>query len=348
MTRQLGVAAVQMDANPAATAERLDRAEKLVVEAAHVGAQLVVLPELFNTGYAYSDENHERAERCDGQTATWMRETAARLGVHLAGSLMLLEQGDIYNALLLFAPDGRMWRYDKNYPWGWERGYFRGPRGGQRVVVAETDLGDFGFLICWDLAHRNLWQQYAGRVDMMVICSCPPQVSDPVYHFPNGDQVTVDDMGPTMVALKKSGDKVFGDMLNQQTAWLGVPTVNTVGCGRIRTGIPSGRLSVVGCSLAAPWLLKYTSQADRMEMSCGFSQGCKVVDAGGQVLAELTQEEGEAFALAEVTLTDQKSMPQEPQPVSLLPKIAYFVADVLMTSLSRSTYRRGLRRILQA
>jgi predicted amidohydrolase len=347
MARKLDVAAVQMDANPAPTTERLARAERLATDAARAGAQLIVLPELFNAGYAYSDENHARAERFDGQTVAWMRAAAARLGVHLAGSLMLLDQGDIYNAMLLFAPDGRVWRYDKNYPWGWERGYFREPRGGRRVVVAETDLGDFGLMICWDLAHLELWQQYAGRVDMVVICSCPPQVSDPTYHFPDGDRVTADDMGATMAALKGSGHRVFGDMLNQQTAWLGVPAVSTVGCGRIRTSIPNGRLSVLSYSLVAPWLLKYVSQADRVEMSCGFTQGCKVVDADGQVLAELSQEEGEAYTLAEVTLSGQRRIPQEPQPVSLMPKVAYFIADVWLTSLVRSTYRRGVRRILR-
>ncbi|MBN1979840.1 MAG: carbon-nitrogen hydrolase family protein [Anaerolineae bacterium] len=342
--RTLNVAAVQMDANPAPTAERLARAEKLVAGAARAGAQLIALPELFNTGYAYSDENHERAERFDGQTVTWMRDTAAHLGAHLAGSLMLLEHGDIYNALLLFAPDGRLWRYDKNCPWGWERGYFRGPRG-RRIVVAETDLGDLGFLTCWDLAHLDLWRQYAGRVDMMVICSCPPQVTDPTYHFPNGDRVTVDDMGPMMVALKRSARRIFGDMLNQQTAWLRVPAVQTVGCGHIRTGVPNSRMSVLTYSLAAPWLLKYIPQADRMEISCDLVQGCKVVGAGGQVLSELSQEEGEAFALSEVSLTDQKPVPREPQPGPLIPRIAYFVADVWLPSLARSTYRRGLRRI---
>jgi predicted amidohydrolase len=344
--RTLSVAAVQMDANPAPTAERLARAETLAGEVAIAGARLVVLPELFNTGYAYSEENYSRAERIDGPTAAWMRDNAARFGVHLAGTFLLQEQGDIYNALLLFAPDGRMWRYDKNYPWGWERGYFREPQAGPRTVVAETGLGDFGLLICWDVAHRDLWRRYAGRVDMMVVCSCPPQVADPTYHFPGGDRATADDMGSTMAALKGSGRKVFGDMLNQQAAWLGVPAVNTVGCGRIRTGIPNARLSVLSYSLAAPWLLKYARQADRMEMSCGFTRGCKVVDGRGRVLAELSQEEGEAFTLAEVTLPDRKRLPQEPQPGSPISPVAYFIADVWLTSLVRSTYRKRRRQVL--
>jgi hypothetical protein len=344
MVRNLSVAAVQMDANPALTAERLARAELLVDDAAQNGAQLIVLPELFNTGYAYADDNYARAERLDGPTVTWMRDLASRLDVHLAGTLMVLERGDIYNALLLFAPDGHMWRYDKNYPWGWERGYFREPRDGRHVVIADTDLGDFGFLICWDVAHRKLWAQYAGLVDMMVICSCPPDVSDPTYLFPNGDEVTADDMG-YLSDLKGSGREIFGAMINQQTAWLGVPAVNTVGCGRIITDIPNGRRSLLSYALAAPWLLKYLSQADRLRMACDLTQGTKVVDANGFVLTELTQAAGETFALTTVDLPDQKPSPQDAQPASLAPLPVYFMSDVLLPAIVGPVYQRGLRQL---
>jgi predicted amidohydrolase len=341
--RTLNTAAVQMDANPAPTSERLARAENLVAEAALAGAQLIALPELFNTGYAYSNENYERAERFDGQTVAWMRDTAARLGVHLAGSLMLFEQGDIYNALLLFAPDGRVWRYDKNYPWGWERGYFRGSRG-DRVVVAETGLGNFGFLICWDLAHRRLWRQYASRVDMMVICSCPPDVGDPAFCFPDGARFTGEDLGP-LAAFKESARETFGTMLNQQTAWLGVPAVHTVGSGSIKTDIPNGRLTALTYGLAVPRLLKYLPHVDRAQLACNMTPSTKLVSAGGEVLAELTQERGEAFVLAEVHLSDQKPSPRGPQPKSIVPGPVYFISDVWLPALTVPVYRRCLRRI---
>jgi len=341
--KSLCIAAVQMDANPAPTTDRLARAERLVTSTAAAGAQLTVLPELFNTGYAYSDENHTRVEPLDGPTVTWMRDTAARLGIHLAGSLMLLDQGQVYNALLLFAPGGRMWRYDKNYPWGWERGYFRESRRDPQVTVADTDLGAIGMLICWDTAHLKLWEGYAGRVDLMVISSCPPDVSDPTFHFPNGDQVTLEDMGPVMASAKGSSSQVFGDMIDQQTAWLGVPAVNTVGCGHIRTDIPNGRLSLLGYAFVAPWLLKYLPQADQLQMSCDMVHECKVVDADGEVLAGLTQEDGEAFALAQVRLAGSKPVPEGPQPAALVSKPVYFLSDVLLPAITKSVYLRGQR-----
>ena len=88
--RTLRVAAVQLDANPATTADRLARAERLVTAAAQAGSQLTVLPELFNTGYTFGNDNHDRVEPLDGPTVRWMSDTAARVGVHLAGSLMML------------------------------------------------------------------------------------------------------------------------------------------------------------------------------------------------------------------------------------------------------------------
>ena len=341
MPRTIKIAAVQMDANLAPTADRLARAGRLVTAAAEAGAQLVVLPELFNTGYAYADANHRLAEPPNGPTATWMKEAAARLNVHLAGSLMLLDQDEVYNGLLLFGPDGRMWRYDKHYPWGWERGYFRD---GRRITVAETDLGHLGMLICWDTAHPKLWRRYAGRIDLMVISSCPPDVTNPTFHFPSGDSVTFDDMGPVMASLKGAVQVVFGDMINQQTTWLSVPAVNTVGSGRIKTAIPNSLITFLTFLPLAPWLVKYLPQASRMQMSCGMTQGCKVVDASGRVLAELTQEQGEAFTMAKVTLADEKSFPKGCQPTSPLSWFVYFVSDVLLPSLTIPVYRKGLRR----
>ena len=114
MPHTIKIAAVQMIARPASLSERLARAETLVVHAAQGGAQLVVLPELFNTGYEYCDENCRRAEALDGPTSTWMKQTANRYSVHIAGTFLRLDSQDIYNTLLLVAPDGRAWRYDKN------------------------------------------------------------------------------------------------------------------------------------------------------------------------------------------------------------------------------------------
>lgn len=344
MSRTVKVAAVQMDANPARVDERLDRAERLITQAAQAGAQLVVLPELFNTGYAYSDRNYLLAETIGGITCDWMKRSAARLGIHLAGSLLILEQldHDIYNALLLFSPSGQMWRYDKNHPWAWERAYYRPRRG---TSVAHTELGDIGMLICWDIGHPRLWKKYAGQVDMMVIASCPPDGTNPTYCFPDGSRIGLDDLGPLMAPLKDSGKQVFGDMANQQAAWLGVPTVNAGGSGHIETALPRGSAFTWSLALVAPWIARYLPQADQMQMACDMIPSCKVVSSTGEVVAERTQAEGEGFTLAEITLPDARQPPRTPQPASPIRWAAYFSSDLLIPFLMRSVYQKGMDEI---
>lgn len=341
MPRTVNIAAIQMDALPAPLEERLARAERLIAEAAKAGAQLVVLPELFNTGYAYDETNFERAEPLDGTTVEWMRQIAAHWEIHLAGSLMIWDGRRIFNSLLLYAPDGRLWRYDKRYPWGWERGYFR-PGGGIRI--ADTDLGKIGFLVCWDSGHTNLWRQYAGQVDLMVICSCPPDVSDPRFRFPNGNEVGLEGLGPIGRQLKGSTRTVFGRMIAEQTAWLGVPSVNTVGSGLFRTGIPNSRVILLAMTPFSPGLARYLPQADEMEMVCQMTPGTQVIAGDGLVVAEAGQEAGETLILGEVSLpgADHPKPQKSTQPPTPLPTVTYLMSDWLLPLLTLGTYRQGV------
>jgi hypothetical protein len=341
MERPVTVAAGQMDGQPAPTAARLQRATVLVAQAAESGAQLVLLPELFNLGYAYQDDNYHRAEPPDGLTSQWLRQTAAQHNLHLAGSLLLAEEGDIYNSLLLYSPDGRRWRYDKQYPWAWERGYFRPGSGG--ATIARTALGNIGFLICWDTAHRHLWRQYAGQVELMLISSCPPDVTNPTYRFPGGESLTLADLGPVMARLQDSGRRLFIDMVGQQTAWLGVPAIHAGPVGRCRTAIPNGRANLLGLLPLAPWLIRYLPQAQAMELACDVVPACRVFDARGQTVARPATS-GDAVAIATVTLPTRCPQPAEPQPESLLPRASYFFSDTVQPRLMVGHYRQGLQR----
>jgi len=329
-----------MDVTPAPRAQRLERAGCLAARAARLGARLVVLPEVFNTGYAYTLANFSLAETIAGPTVQWMKETAASCGIHLAGSLLLLENRQVYNAMLLVAPDGRLWRYDKNYPWGWERGYFRPSRS---ITVAYTNLGDLGMMVCWDAGHPGLWRRYSGQVDLMVICSSPPDYGNPVFLFPGGGWVSLSQMGPLMGRLKGVGRLAFGSLLDQQAAWLGVPAVCTVACGQFRSGLDNGIAGLVSLLPSAPWLVKYLREAREMQVSCEMVAACKVIGSDGKILASQTQADGESFAIAEVALPDSKPQPAAPLPPSPLPWMAYFVADRMLPWLSLPVYRRGIR-----
>ena len=346
MSKAIKIAAVQMDATPAPVSERLERAEGIVLQAAQAGAQLVVLPELFNTGYAYTDENYKLAEPVDGATSAWMKSTSARLGIHLAGAFLLLDRGEIYDTMLLFSPSGQMWRYDKNYPWAWERAYFRGRRG---MTIAQTELGDLGLMICWDLGHRALWKQYAGKADMIVIASCPPDVQSGSYAFPNGEKIDLNDVSAAVRSMKDVGSRFFGEMVNQQAKWLGVPAVNSGASGFVQTHMPKARALLRIFSLFAPRLIKLLPKAEHLQLACDMISSCKVVDRNGSILAQRLPGQGEGFIVSEVILADSKSTPTGPQPQPPLDRMtagmAILNSDVFVPAMMKSVYEDGLKKI---
>jgi predicted amidohydrolase len=335
MHRRIKIAAIQMIASPAPAQERLPRAEKLLAQAAQQGAQLAVLPELFNTGYEYSRRNYQRSETLNGPTAAWMKRVSAFYGVHLAGSLLHSEGDEIYNTLLLFAPDGRQWRYDKSYPWYWERAYFRRGKG---AAVADTDLGKIGMLVCWDVAHPKLWQAYAGWIDLIVVCSCPPAAHDMTLVLPDGSHLNFGDLGLVARRMQRTARGTFGIGLRRQSSHLAVPVVNTTGTGVFSSALPSPRLSLAAFALMAPRLWKYMPRADRLCIEAGYFNETYIADASGKVLQQVPAGE-EGFVLADVALPDAPPSPRGAQPPFGISVFAYLF-DVLANLSLASEYQR--------
>ncbi len=342
MPRAFLAAAIQMDVAPAPLAERLSRADGLVRSAAAQGAQLAALPELFNTGYAYRQENYAAAETPDGPTARWMQATARQLGVHLAGTLLLREHGEIYNALLLYAPDGRTWRYDKNYPWAWERAYFRERK---NITVAHTDLGDVGMLICWDAGHPALWRAYAGQVDWMLLCSCPPDMTEPRLDLPDGSEVDMaGGRGVLANPIRGQGRRVFVQGTAEQIAWLGVPAVQAGGAGRFISTAPAARLSGLVFLPFVPRLLRHLKRADEIIFRAAMLPVNRIYTADGATAALGDPQTGDGFVLAEVRPPEQRPQPGARQPARPGSWLTYLLADVIYPALVRPVYRRGIQR----
>ncbi len=130
-------------------------------------------------------------------------------------------------------------------------------------------------------------------------------------------------------------------MINEQTAWLGVPAICTVATGRITTPIPRGQATLVSFLPAAPWLFPYFAEAHTMSMSCDMIPGCKVLDSRGTPRGELTSQTGEGLITATVTLKEKTPQPGSPQPRSRLPRITYFISDFIIPRLMTSCYRQS-------
>ncbi len=341
MSKSIKTAVIQLDASPAPVAERLAKAGKLIAQCVELDARLIVLPEVFNTGYEYSDQNYIRAESLDGLTATWMTQASARYQIHLAGSFLRKEQNAIFNTMLLVAPDGRRWHYDKNYPWMWERAYFQK---GTEITVADTEFGKVGLLICWDVAHPKLWQQYRGKVELIIVSSCPPKAFDLSLVFPNGERVVGKNAGALIQYLKRTTDKTFGEYLRTQASSLGIPVAHATSTGTFCSSLPKSKTALAMLSVIYPPLWKHKSQFARAQIETDYFNETYIADSSGVVLQSVPSG-SDGFAISEVILPDASPDPKGKQPPFGIPKFTYLI-DSMADMLLDAEYRKKLRRYL--
>lgn len=339
MPRSLSIAAVQMIGHPAPTESRLARAAEQIKAAAAEGAQLIVLPELFNTGYSYGDENYEQTETAAGITLAWMQAQAAEQRVYLCGSLLLKEADHVYNAAFLIAPDGAQWRYDKQYPFLWERAFFRE---GNRISIAETDFGRVGLMICWDAAHADVWARYAGQVDLVLIPSCPPKFNDAELIFPDGQRRSLQSLGG-LTAASATDVGYFPYDIEAQAAWMRVPAVHTAGIGHFESTLTVPLLSVGIMTAADASLWKYLKDAPEVRIGTDWERQTKIINAAGEVVGRV-EHDGDGYTLAQIELPDERPYPGYEQPPINTPALTYLNADVIGIAANIPIYQRGLRR----
>jgi hypothetical protein len=332
MGRKLNVAAIQMDAVWAPVPTRLSRATNLIAEAVQGGAQLVVLPELFNTGYEFHERNYALAESMDGETVTWMKSQAALHNIHLAGSVLLLDRTDIYNTALLVAPDGRTWRHDKINITFWERAYFRE---GRQTTIAETDLGKLGLMICSDVLCPDLWVQYAGKVDAMVVMFSPGNTSEVNIVFPDRYRLEFTEFEQAVSPPDQDSYPGF-DVMKQYIAWLSVPMVFAGATGLVRTRLPGLEMLLQESTLA-----DRAAQASTVWLELRFSIATLIGEPQKGMVA-LGTTTGDGVVLAEIELADLTPQPLEPQPD--VPPFHTNTFDHYVARLMLPLYQEGVRR----
>ncbi|MDR0693986.1 MAG: amidohydrolase [Prevotellaceae bacterium] len=122
--------------------------------------QLVMLPEMFSTGFSMQPE--KLAETEEGATLEWLRETAVRKAVAIAGSVIAEERRKYFNRLFFVFPDGSYKKYDKRHLFSMSEEPQRYTAGVQRLVV---EYGGWRIcpLICYDLRFP-VWSRNCGSV----------------------------------------------------------------------------------------------------------------------------------------------------------------------------------------
>lgn len=139
-----------------------------IAAAAGAGARLVVLTEMYATGFSMRTD--VTAEPVDGPSTSFLVEAATDHDVWVAGSIAERPEGVElpFNTLVLAAPDGTVHRYRKIHPFthGGETDHFSA--GAHRVTVDVDDLRVTLF-VCYDLRFADEFWAAAPDTDLYLV-----------------------------------------------------------------------------------------------------------------------------------------------------------------------------------
>lgn len=128
------------------------------------GCDLVILPEVFTTGFCAGARNY--AEAVGGRAYEWMARQANALGAVVTGSLVVKEGEDYFNRLVWMRPDGSYTHYDKRHLFRMAGEHTRYANGNKRVVV-EVKGWRVLPLVCYDLRFP-VWSRNRGDYDLAI------------------------------------------------------------------------------------------------------------------------------------------------------------------------------------
>lgn len=136
---------------------RFGQVEKNIKQAVQdlkeVEADLVVLPELFNTGYQFvsREEVETLAEEVpSGMTCQALLDLARTKGMYLVFGMAESDDKRFYNGSAVVGPDGFIGRYRKAHLFGEEKEFF--DPGDTGFQVFDLGLARIGLMICFDWA----------------------------------------------------------------------------------------------------------------------------------------------------------------------------------------------------
>jgi predicted amidohydrolase len=144
-----------------------------IAAAAAAGARVVVLSEMYSTGF--SMRTAAVAEPPDGPSTAFLRESAARHGIWLCGSVPIRHEDALpHNTCLLAGPDGALHEYRKIHPFTFAREH-EVYAAGTRHVTVEVDGLRCSLFVCYDLRFADEFWALAPHTDCYLVVANWPE-----------------------------------------------------------------------------------------------------------------------------------------------------------------------------
>ena len=140
-----------------------------VGKAADQGADLILLPELWASGYDLKNCQAYAAPLHEGGFAR-MRSMAEENNITIGGSLIEQDNNAFYNTFVLYDQSGAMINYYRKvhlFRMLNEKQYLKA---GDHLVIAETEWGEIGMATCYDLRFPEMFRAYSVRgVELILV-----------------------------------------------------------------------------------------------------------------------------------------------------------------------------------
>lgn len=168
------VAAIQHDVTWEDPVANYARLTPLIAEAAEAEARLVVLTEMYATGFSLAA--NRIAEAPDGPSVAYLADRAVEHGLWVAGSVPVHDRLDALpvNRMVVTGPDGQNHYYDKLYPFTYAREHEH-YRAGDQPVTIDIEGVRTSLFVCYDLRFSEVFWDLAAHTDLYLVVANWPE-----------------------------------------------------------------------------------------------------------------------------------------------------------------------------
>jgi len=174
MKDKIKLALCQISSKRESKKENIAKIEKLTRKAQQQGADTAIFPELSLTGYVVLDQIYELAEPIPGPSTQRIQALAKETGMHIIFGMPELSEktkATVYNTAVMVGPKGLIGTYRKMYlpthSVFEEKRYFRP---GYEPATFQTELGNIGLTICYDVFFPEVFRLARLRGAQLIVC----------------------------------------------------------------------------------------------------------------------------------------------------------------------------------
>lgn len=146
--------------------KNLSKIEELLQD---IQADLIVLPEMATTGYAFESKEEllPYCEAIPGYSTEKLTNLAKRKNMYIVCGIAEKESNNLYNSSVLVSPQGKLWKYRKVHLFYREKFIYES--GNNHFEVIDIGIAKLGLLICFDWIYPEALRTLAIK-GAQIIC----------------------------------------------------------------------------------------------------------------------------------------------------------------------------------